>query len=463
MRDAGPKGSGKRPGWRGDAAAQLGAILAVGITTLLGVSLGRSFPGLFPFALYFPVVLLAALSGGAWPAATAIASSALAGWWFFTSDAGALLERPSRGVNLLLYTFSATLMAAAGVYVRTLVRRLQAGNERLADGELRYRTLFNAVTDGFSLVELVRDERGMVVDYVVREANPAMLRFFGLNRDIVGRRQSELLPDVSSAYLSACHRASGGEPVEFEWRSPAVDRWYAVRLSRIADDQIAQIVQDVTDRKTAEARHTELFDELNHRMKNNLAMVSAMLSLQARIGEEPAIRSHLLKAVDRIQAIADVHASLYRGSRKDDVDFAAYLQDLCGRLAGSLLETDRVKLQVQAEPAIMPLDRAVALGVVVNELVTNAAKYAYPPPTEGIIDVKLEHQPQSLVLSIGDSGAGLPAEPSNTGLGMRLVRSLVQQIGATLEVEHHPGATFRVRLPELSVRSGAAAGQARLF
>jgi two-component sensor histidine kinase len=189
-----------------------------------------------------------------------------------------------------------------------------------------------------------------------------------------------------------------------------------------------------------------MFDELNHRVKNNLAMVSSLLALQARTAG-PDVGAHLQKAVDRIQAIADVHASLYRSSRKDDVDFAAYLGDLCRRLDGSLLADDRVRITLEAESAVLPLERAVALGVIVNELVTNAAKHAYPAPAKGQIAVRLERVDRSLVLSVADTGCGLPDQPGG-GLGMRLVRSMVQQIGGLLEVDRGPGAVFRVRLPD---------------
>jgi two-component sensor histidine kinase len=171
-----------------------------------------------------------------------------------------------------------------------------------------------------------------------------------------------------------------------------------------------------------------------------------------------------MKAVGRIQAISDVHASLYRSSRKDDVDFAAYLTDLCERLSDSLLEEgERVRLEFTAEPAIMSLDRAVALGVIVNELVTNAAKHAYPPPASGVISVDLRHGPEGLTISVCDRGRGLPAEASGAGMGMRLVRSLVQQIGGVLDVERGPGTTFRVRLPQAGVVARAAPSQARLL
>jgi len=174
--------------------------------------------------------------------------------------------------------------------------------------------------------------------------------------------------------------------------------------------------------------------------------VSAMLSLQARSAELPQVREQLQRAVDRIQTIADVHATLYRTGRKDDVDFGVYLGSLCERLCKSVVDGDRVALDLQADSAMLDLDKAAALGVVVNELVTNAAKHAYPPPAHGTISVKLTRTQSALELSVGDSGPGLPAVPTGHGLGMRLVRSLVQQIGATLEIDRHPGATFIIRL-----------------
>jgi two-component sensor histidine kinase len=272
-------------------------------------------------------------------------------------------------------------------------------------------------------------------------------------------------PQVSDAYLSACDRALTGAPIAFEFQGRASGAWYEVHLARVTDGQLAQVVIDVSDRKKADVRQTELFDELNHRVKNNLAMVSSMLALQARMGDDGRVREHLAKAVDRIQAIADVHGSLYRTSRKDDVDFAAYLQDLCTRLGSSLVDGDRIRIQVSAAPAALALDRAVALGVVVNELVTNAAKHAFPAPAEGLIEVTLAQAPPGLTLCVADNGQGLPADLPSGGLGMRLVRSLVQQIGATLEIERTPGAVFRVRLAEVApqVETATSTSQARLF
>lgn len=454
-----PFRSGSPPPWVRAGLAQLLALALVGAATLCRLWLGQRFADLPAFALYYPVILVAGLTGG-WPCGvSALAASAAIGWRGFLPHE---LSAASETVSVLLFLFSGLFMAFAGSHLRGLVASQRESHRRLAERELRYRTLFDAVSEGFALVEPVRAADGRLVDYTVVEANPAMLRIVGADASVIGRRESEVLRNAPPTWLEACERALQGDPLTFEYHAPGSQRWFEIHLSRVADDKLAQFVMEITDRKTAEARQSELFDELNHRVKNNLAIVSAMLSLQAR-DAEPKVRAQLSKAVGRIQAMADVHASLYRSSRKDDVDFAVYLDDLCQRLSGSLLEDDRVRIDLVAEPAVMPLDRAVALGLIVNELVTNAAKYAYPAPAAGVIAVKLERAAHALVLTVADRGRGFASDDSKAGLGMRLVRSLAQQIGATLEVERSPGVCVRVRLPDVAPVSFEPAGQGRLL
>lgn len=154
--------------------------------------------------------------------------------------------------------------------------------------------------------------------------------------------------------------------------------------------------------------------------------------------------------MDRVQSIAQVHAALYNGSQRYDVDFGAYLQDLCASLSQSLISDDRVSLQVKTEPAMVSVDTAIPLGMVVNELVTNAVKYAYPAPASGAITVRFGRQGGGLVLAVGDSGQGLPGDIEGRpgSLGMKLINSLVAQVGGDLTVSHHPGATFEIKLPD---------------
>ncbi|HEX4710676.1 sensor histidine kinase [Phenylobacterium sp.] len=333
--------------------------------------------------------------------------------------------------------------------------------------ELRYRTLFEGVSEGFAMVEALRDANGRPVDYVVLEANPALHRILGQEKPLVGRRQSEIMsaspPALLQSLMQACETALKGHPLHFEYHHPGGTRWFDIHLSQVGPDRLAQLVVDITERKRAEARQSEMFDELNHRVKNNLAVVSAMLAMQSRVARTPEVRDHLARAVDRIHTIADVHASLYRSGRKDEVDFSTYLHDLCGRLGESVVDKARVRLTVEAEPSVLSLDKAVALGVVVNELITNAAKHAYATPAVGTISVKLAREGAGLRLHVEDSGPGLPEKPNPAGLGMRLVRSLVQQLGATLEIDCKGGAAFTVRLPNTGAAEPAPDSQARLL
>jgi len=351
--------------------------------------------------------------------------------------------------------------------LRDLIGGLRSSRAQFMERELRYRTLFEGVSDGFAMIEAVRNADGRPVDYVVLEANPALHRILGEEQPLVGRRHSEILsnspPALQQALLQACETALQGRPLHFEYHRPGGARWFDIHLSQIGPDRLAELVVDITERKHAEVRQSEMFDELNHRVKNNLAVVSAMLSMQSRVARSPEVRDHLARAVDRIQTIADVHASLYRSGRKDEVDFSTYLHDLCARLAMSVVDKTRVRLTVEAEPSVLSLDKAIALGVVVNELITNAAKHAYPAPATGTISVRLTREGAGLRLRVEDIGPGLPDKPNPAGLGMRLVRSLVQQLGATLEIDCQAGAAFTVRLPNAGAADPAPDSQAKLL
>jgi len=413
---------------------------------IAATAVGALLPGLSVFNLYYPAILGAALIGGEVSAAIALGLSAAFSWVILNSALGLAAPMASLSLNMAIFLLAGAFVGLVGAGLRRLLRRRRRDILRLADREARYRALFEGVSDGFALIECLRDDAGELTDFVVLEANPALVEMFKVTADVVGRRRSDYAGAADPDYLAACKRALRGTPMRIELFSRATQRWYDVRLSWIGGNRLAQILVDITDRKLAEIRQVEMFDELNHRVKNNLAAVSAMLSMQARAAEDTKLSEQLLRAVDRIQTIAEVHASLYRASSTDQVDFAAYLKRLCERLTASLLDGDRVRIEVDADPTMAPLEEAVSLGLIVNELVTNAAKHAYPPPAAGVIHVTLRNMPEQLTLEVCDEGCGLPDVGSGPGIGMRLVRSLVQQCGGELQVDRERGASFVVRL-----------------
>jgi len=318
-----------------------------------------------------------------------------------------------------------------------------------------YDYLFNHISEGFAVCEARRNISGELVDYVIVEINPALQRMLGVGPEVVGSKLSDS-GNVSRPWIDLCERVlRTGTAATFEFHNRKTGRWHDIRIARLGRDRMAQFFNDITERKQAEERQQRLFEEINHRVKNNLAMVSAVLRLQARDADERA-REQLLKAVGRVQSISEVYRTLYGEQRTGDLNFGVYLEQLCRNLAASLIdESGRITIRSDADSANVPVDTAIALGLVVNELVTNAVKHAYPPPARGEISVRFRAQPD-FILEVGDHGRGLPeqSDPS-PGLGMKLVHALVQQAGGELSVRKHPGATYTILF---SPYAGASAG-----
>ncbi|MER8473853.1 ATP-binding protein [Mesorhizobium sp. M1328] len=159
--------------------------------------------------------------------------------------------------------------------------------------------------------------------------------------------------------------------------------------------------------RAAEAERAKdlLLQELSHRTKNNLAMVSSLLSLQARMKSSPEAREALEKAVRRIHAIADAHDHFRPSSHNGQVEMRSYIEELCGHLGDTLRDIRPIAVKVDAEEVNLPTEQAIPLGLIVNELVTNALKHAFPGDRGGTIAVKLFRDP-SLVLTVADDGVG---------------------------------------------------------
>ncbi|MEK0084276.1 sensor histidine kinase [Benzoatithermus flavus] len=181
-----------------------------------------------------------------------------------------------------------------------------------------------------------------------------------------------------------------------------------------------------------------LLREVNHRVKNSLQLVASMLSLQANATDKPDVRHELREAATRINAIGRAHQRLYRSNDVRVIDLAAYLVDLCADLNAAWPEGE-VVARTPDEPVPIATDRAIPLALVVNELVTNATKYAYPGRQDGLVEVCLDQAPEEsrVVLAVRDAGVGLPpgfAPHASTGLGMRIVTAFAQQLKAELRI-----------------------------
>lgn len=430
------------------AQLALGTSVVVAVT-FIGWALRNTVPGASPSALLFPAILVASLVGGWRSGATAAVLGLTARTFPLWPRLGPLVAPGgATAANFILFGLAAAAVVAIGVYPRTLLDRLRRHRDALREQSLHYRTLFETIPEGFAICDGIRDQEGRLVDYTIVEINPALRRLLGVGPEVIGSRLTDARGSWSR-WLQVCDLAlSTGRPVSFERYNRANKRWHEVHISRLTDSRMAQFFFDITERKANEARQAELFEELNHRVKNNLAMVSSLLQLQAR-GTSGQVRDQLLKAASRVQSIAEVHDSLSRGDAADRVDFGAYLQDLCASLRQSLAIEDHITLKVETQTESLSVETAVSLGMVVNELVTNAVKYAYPVGVPGVILVGFSRDGDWMVLTVRDHGRGLQEEigPGVGGLGMRLVRSLLEQLGGDLRIQQGKGAGFEIRLP----------------
>lgn len=193
-----------------------------------------------------------------------------------------------------------------------------------------------------------------------------------------------------------------------------------------------------------------LLKEINHRAKNSLQLVAGMLDLQGKAVNDPKLGEHLMQASSRVAAVGRLYGRLSHEVDIERIDLGSYLRDVCKDLA----ETgSHCEIHVEAPTGIQfAPDRAIHLGLIVNELVTNACKYAYPDSSKaGHIWVHVRQEDETVSVSIRDEGIGLPPGfdvATSNGLGMRIVMGLARQLGAIFApTQGGAGTIFILRVP----------------
>ncbi len=195
-----------------------------------------------------------------------------------------------------------------------------------------------------------------------------------------------------------------------------------------------------------------LLREVNHRVANSLQLVSAFVQMQAAALEDETSRAALKDTQRRIEAIGQVHRRLYTSDNLEVVDMQDYLEALCRELEDTWSTPAAPRrLQLAVEPIQLTTDHAVSLGVIVNELITNACKYAYDAATAGEVRIGFAREPSGdLLLSVEDDGPGMGdgSKPQGTGLGARLVHAMALSLKSTVEYDQrHTGVRATLRVP----------------
>jgi len=243
-------------------------------------------------------------------------------------------------------------------------------------------------------------------------------------------------------------------------------KWICARGIGVAFDnqgkllQIQGTLRDITDRKQAEEKiHSSLkeketlLQEIHHRVKNNMQVVSSLLSLQAAESGNNEVQEALNESKNRVLIMASIHESLYMSDNISEIELKPFFNKIAKTLLYSYaVEPNRIKLTIVTENINVDIQVATPLGLIINELVSNALKYAFPNNMNGEISIDLRRKNNTLVeLTIQDTGIGFPAEfdwKNANSLGLKLLITLVEnQLEGSVELDSKKGSRFIINFP----------------
>jgi PAS domain S-box-containing protein len=299
--------------------------------------------------------------------------------------------------------------------------------------------------------------------------NAAARKIFGYTpEEVIGKPAHMLVPEQHGQDLQRLLSLLGGQEtaVHYELRHRRKDGSLfdaAVAMSVIVDHAgrivgISKVLRDITDQKLAAQRMLQslrekevLLREIHHRVKNNLQVISSLLNLQMERVANPAAREALTESQSRIRSMALVHSLLYRAKDIAHIDFIEYLRTVVESLVSTYgADPAAIATSVTGAQVQLDIDRAIACGLVVTELVSNALRHAFPHHRHGHINVSVATEADVVRLEVRDDGVGLPRDAQRGAVpsfGLQIARTLTQQLDGTIELVVDRGTAAHVTFP----------------
>jgi PAS domain S-box-containing protein len=359
------------------------------------------------------------------------------------------------GIRYLQWSFAGVVERGCLLRIWGMIRDVTERRE----AERRLRLLAHTLTstrDAISITDI--DNRILFV-------NDAFIHTYGFSEDVLIGQNIALIrsPDTPACMDEQIRKAT----LQGEWYGEVLNRkadgsefpvelWTSVVHNDEGDPvALVGVARDITERKQADEsiraslREKEvLLKEIHHRVKNNLQVISSLLSLQAEYLTDESMLRIMRESQGRVKSMALVHEKLYQSHNLAEIDFGDYVRVLVMQLFRSYgIAQDSVHMVITADPVALGVDRAIPCGIIVNELVTNALKYAFPDGRKGTVEVELRSTPGGVItLAIRDDGVGIPHDiefHKADSLGLTLVHMLADQVQGELTIPRRStGAEF---------------------
>jgi PAS domain S-box-containing protein len=334
--------------------------------------------------------------------------------------------------------------------------------EDLLESELKYRTLFEEDPNYVML---------LAIDGTILDVNKITLNIMGISKkDIIGENCNTLSLVGSEGRqfqfgdLTGNLSKSDVKPIE----SSFIDKngklhWIIIYLTPLKNNKntiIMAVGIDITDRKIDENKiKTSLLDkniliqEIHHRVKNNMQIISSLLNLQTQYVDDQEAVNVLKESQNRVQTMAIIHEKLYQSNDLTHINFVNYIQSLVLNLFSSYnIKKSQIRPILKIENIHLNMETAVPCGLIISELISNSLKYAFPNDMKGEICIKLTSNKDGYQLCICDNGIGLPKDINFDNiktLGLLLVNSLTTQIDGKITVQREHGTRYTINFKEL--------------
>jgi PAS domain S-box-containing protein len=334
--------------------------------------------------------------------------------------------------------------------INRMLEALEQSQNELLKSETKNLAILDALP--YLMFQIKKD--GTIFNY--KSANDKYL--YVPPAEFLGKKVYDVLPEEMSAqikhYIEQTLKTGETQTFQYQLNLNNETHDFEARLVVTGEEDVLAIVSDITEHKKAEeARKNEiLLKEIHHRVKNNLQIISSLLYLESTYFKDKKVIEKFTDSQNRVKSMALAHEKLYQSKDHASIDFSDYIQNMGNFLLQSYsIKSKNVKLNIHVDDVFLGIDTALPCGLIINELVSNSFKHAFPAGREGEISITLDSDNGTFILIVSDNGISFPTDldfRNTESLGLQLVNNLVEQIEGTIELDRSSGTAFTITFEE---------------